>query len=112
MDISEIFKMLGDPRALQERMREAQERIGSSTATGSAGGGMVKITLNGNFEMTGIEIAPEAADPPDPAMLGDLVRAAHNDAVARLREALQRQLSDAAGGMPLPPGLFGGGGTP
>ncbi len=110
MDISEVLKMLGDPRALQERMREAQERVGRTSATGSAGGGMVKITLNGSFEMSSIEISPEAMDPPDLAMLGDLVRAAHNDAAARLRETLQRELAGAAGGLPIPPDLFGGGG--
>ncbi len=109
MDISEVLKMLGDPRALQERMREAQERVSRASATGSAGGGMVKITLNGSFEMTGIEIAPEVLDPPDPALLGDLVRAAHNDASARLRETLQRELAGGTGGLPLPPDLFGGG---
>lgn len=109
MDISEILKMLGDPRALQERMREAQDRMARTTATGSAGGGMVRITLNGSFEMTGIEIAPEVLDPPDPALLGDLVRAAHNDAAARIRETLQRDLAGAAGGLPIPPDLFGGG---
>ena len=110
MDISDILKLLGDPRALQDRMREAQERVSRSTAVGSAGGGMVRITLNGTFEMTAIEISPEVLDPPDLAMLGDLVRAAHNDAAARLRETLQSELSGAAGGLPIPPDLFGGGG--
>jgi len=102
--------MLGDPRALQERMQEAQERISKTTVVGSAGGGMVKITLNGGFEMLGIEIAPEVVDSSDVGMLGDLVRAAHNDAVAKLRESLQKEISGAAGGLPLPPNLFGGGG--
>lgn len=109
MELSDVLKLLGDPRALQERMRDAQERVARTTAAGSAGGGMVRITLNGSFEMTGIEIAPEVLDPPDPAMLGDLVRAAHNDAAARLRETLQKELAGAAGGLPLPPDLFGGG---
>jgi len=110
MDISDVLKMLGDPRALQDRMRETQERIGKTTVVGSSGGGMVKITLNGAFEMLGIEIAPEAVDPSDAGMLGDLVRAAHNDAVAKLRETLQKEISGAAGGLPIPPNLFGGGG--
>lgn len=109
MDISEVLKMLGDPRALQERMREAQERVARTTAAGSSGGGMVRITLNGAFEMLGVEIAPEVVDPADLSMLGDLVRAAYNDAVAKLRESLQKEISDATGGMPLPPDLFGGG---
>lgn len=110
MDISEILKMLGDPRVLQERMREAQDRMAKTTAVGSSGGGMVRITLNGAFEMTGIEIAPEVVDASDIAMLADLVRAAHNDAIAKLREILQKEIGGAAGGLPLPPNLFGGGG--
>jgi nucleoid-associated protein EbfC len=111
MDMSDLLKMLGDPRAMQERMQEAQARIGKAESVGSSGGGMVKITLNGNFEMLKIEIAPEVVDPSDIAMLGDLVRAAHNDAVAKLRESLQKEIQDAAGGMSLPPNLFGGGGA-
>ncbi|HSV55607.1 MAG TPA: YbaB/EbfC family nucleoid-associated protein [Magnetospirillaceae bacterium] len=108
MEITDLLKMLGDPRALQERIREAQERVARTTVVGFSGGGMVKITLNGVFEMTAIEISPEVLGTGEVGLLADLVRSAHNDAAAKLRETLQRDLAGAAGGLPIPPDMFGG----
>lgn len=111
MNFAEIMEMLRNPQALQARAEELKRKTESVVAVGSAGGGLVKVTLNGAMELLACEIAPEAIDPSDPVLLQDLVRAAHNDAAYRVREALQKELAagmaDLAGGMPLPPGLFG-----
>ena len=100
MDLSEMMKMLKDPQALQRQALEAQARMAAISAVGSAGGGMVRITMSGTMELLHIEIAPEAIDPSDPGMLQDLVKAAHNDASQRVKEALQADVARSMGGLP------------
>lgn len=105
MDFSDVMRMLRDPSAIQAQAEQLKAKTEAIEVTGSAGGGMVKVTLSGAFELKGIEIAPEIVDPTDVAMLQDLVRAAHNDAMAKAREAVAREFQ---AGMGLPPGLMGG----
>lgn len=99
MDLGEIMKMLKDPKALERQANEAKERVAAVSATGSAGGGMVKVTLNGAMEMLAVEIAPDAVDPSDIPMLQDLVRAAFNDASAKVAEAVKAEVSRSMGGL-------------
>jgi DNA-binding YbaB/EbfC family protein len=108
MNIAELMEMLRNPQAIQARIAELKERTTSVLATGSSGGGMVRVSLNGGFEMLSCEIAPEAVDPADVALLQDLVRAAYNDASAKIREAAQKELVAGMEGLPIPPGLLGG----
>jgi len=100
--------MLRNPQAIQARMVELRERTERIRATGSAGGGMVRVTLNGALEMISCEIAAELASGGDAAFLQDLVRGAHNDAAAKVKEAVQAELSAGMEGMPFPPGMLGG----
>jgi DNA-binding YbaB/EbfC family protein len=109
MDFSNLLDMLRNPQALQAQVKEMQQKTASIRATGQSGGGMVKITLSGEMELLECHIAPEVIDPSDPGMLEDLVRAAHNDATSRVKEALQKQLAENMGGLSIPPGTFGGG---
>lgn len=114
MDLAQMMEMLRNPQAIQAKVNELRSRTASIRATGSAGGGMVRVTLNGEMEMLACEIAPEVVDPKDTVLLADLVRAAHHDAAERVKESLQRELSGGLGGMggpgglQLPPDLFGG----
>ncbi len=105
MNPMDMLKNMGQ---LQEKMREAQERMRSVVVTGTAGGDMVKVTMNGEFQLLNVEISPEAVDPTDQNLLQDLIRAAHNDASARIKETLREGLSEMAGDIPIPPGMFGG----
>ena len=107
MNFADIMEMLRNPQALQARVEELRARTARVQATGSSGGGMVKVTLNGAMDMLGCEIAPEAVDPREAALLQDLVRAAYNDAAAKVKEALQAELAEASGGLPFPPGFPG-----
>lgn len=99
--------ILKNMQQLQSRMNEAQERVKDVTATGTAGGDMVRITLTGEFAVTNVDISPEAIDPDDLGMLEDLVLAAFSDAVYKVKEKIQQEMSSVAGGLDLPPGLFG-----
>ena len=99
--------LLKNMQQLQSKMNEAQERVKEVTATGSAGGDMVRITLTGEFAVQNVEISLEAVDPDDLGMLEDLVLAAFSDAAYKIKEKIQQEMSSVTGGLNLPPGLFG-----
>jgi nucleoid-associated protein EbfC len=100
----DIFKQL---QGLQSQMGEIQEKLHAVRVTGSAGGGMVQVEMNGQMQVEKVLIAPEAVDPKDIPMLQDLVLAAVTDAVDRLKEKIREEVSSATGMMGLPPGLLG-----
>jgi nucleoid-associated protein EbfC len=108
MNFAEMMEMLRNPQAMQARMTELREKTERITASGSAGGGMVRVTLNGALEMLSCEISPEAMAAGDAALLADLVRGAFNDAAAKVKESIQAELSAGMGDMPFPPGMLGG----
>lgn len=101
-DVKQLQKM---QKELQERMGKVQEDLKSQTVEGSAGGGMVTATANGNQELVGLKIKPDAVDPEDVEMLEDLVVAAVNLALEKAKELNQDQMSKVAGGIKIP-GLF------
>ena len=92
---------------IQARMNEMQQRLGEIHVTGSSGGGMVHVEMNGQMIVTGVKIAPEAVDPQEIEMLQDLVLAAVTDALARVKEKMKEEASSVTGGIDLPPGLMG-----
>ena len=101
MDILKNFQNI------QSRMGEMQDRLKDLTVSGTSGGGMVVIEMNGQMEVTGVTISPEAVDPEDIGMLQDLIFAAFSDASAKMKEKMKEEMSSLTGGMDLPPGLFG-----
>ena len=95
-------KMLQQVQQMQEQM---QRRMAELRVEGSAGGGMVKATMDGAKNLLGVTIEKDAVDPNDVEMLQDLVVAAVNEAARKVDEALQDQIGAMTGGMKLP-GLF------
>jgi len=89
---------------LQANMQKAQEQLGSLEVIGEAGGGVVKIFMNGRHEVRRVQIDPAVAGD-DREMLEDLVTAACNDATRRVAAAVQRRMADAMGGLQLPAGV-------
>ncbi len=94
------FDILKNASAFQEQFARMQEGLASETATGSSGGGIVSVTLNGKFELVSVRLDPVAVDPRDIGMLQDLIVAAHADAAERIKEALKERLGPMAGGFP------------
>lgn len=90
---------------LQARFQEAQEKVKAVEAEGQSGGGMVRVTLNGSGHATALTIDPSLVDPKDVGMLEDLLRAAINDARAKVDARVNEEMSKATGGFPMPPGL-------
>ncbi len=81
---------------MQQEAAQAQQQLASTELVGSAGGGVVLVTLNGHLHLVGIRIRPEAVDPEDPSMLEDLIRAAWQDAHDQVAH-LQSQVDPMAG---------------
>ena len=100
------FKM-PDVGALMTELSRLQYDAERVTADGSAGGGMVLVTVNGKMEVLGVKIEREVVDPDDVKMLEDLVRAATNAAVRNVQEKMRTELTKVAAGFGLPPGLVG-----
>jgi DNA-binding YbaB/EbfC family protein len=90
------FEVLKNAQKLQEQMSEIQEKLGDILVTGSVGGGMVEIDMNGRMEMVAVRIAPELSD--DLAMLQDLIVAAYTSASDKVKEALRNEMGSIAAG--------------
>jgi DNA-binding YbaB/EbfC family protein len=101
------FDILKQFQGLQSRVGELQEKLKSVHIAGSSGGGMVTIEMNGQMQVEKVAIAKEAVDPADIPMLEDLVLAALTDALDKLKDRLKDEVSQATGGLPLPPGILG-----
>lgn len=99
--MGDMFKKMMD---MQKKMSQAQEELAQKTVTSEAGGGMVKVTANGNQQITAIEIEPDAVDPDDLELLEDLVIAGVNKALEEAGEMAQQEMKSSMGGM-LPPGM-------
>ena len=99
------FDILKNAQKIQEQMGVFQEKLCYIRVTGSAGGGMVEIDLNGKMEVLALRIAPEVMDDRD--MLQDLIAAALNNSMEKIREAINQEL----GGL-IPGGLQGIPGMP
>jgi DNA-binding YbaB/EbfC family protein len=91
-------------QALQANMQKAQAEIAAMEVTGEAGGGMVKVTMNGRHEVKRVQIEP-AVIGDDREMLEDLIAAATNDAVRRVEAASAEKMAGVMGGLALPPGM-------
>ena len=92
---------------IQSKMSEMQERLKDIVVTGSAGGGMVRIDIDGQLAVRSVEISPEAVNPEDIQMLQDLILAAFSDASAKIKEKMKEEAASVTGGLDLPPGLLG-----
>ncbi len=93
------FDFLGNAKGFQEKMQQFQSDMQDITATGTSGGGIVSVTINVQLQLLDIKIDPIAVDPRDVPMLQDLIVAAHNAAVEKMRETAKERLGSLAGGM-------------
>lgn len=103
----DLNALMRQAQRLQADVAKAQEEVATMTADGQAGGGMVTVTVNGNFELVKVKLDQAVVDPADVAMLEDLITAAVNAANARMREVTKQHMSKVMGGMNIPgmPGM-------
>jgi DNA-binding YbaB/EbfC family protein len=104
----DLNALMKQAQALQANMQKAQEELAKMTVDASSGGGMVTATVNGQMELVKLSIEKDVVDPNDIGMLQDLVIAAVNQAVEKMRETSKEKMSSMMGGMQIPgmPGLF------
>ncbi len=90
---------------MQMRMEKIQKELGETIVEGTAGGGVVKATVNGQKEFIGIKIDPSAVDPEDVELLEEMIGAAVGDAMGKATILMEDRMSALTGGMKMP-GLF------
>ena len=99
------FDLLKNAQKIQEQMGALQERLGTVVVTGSAGGGMAEVDMNGRLEVLAVRLDREAVDPEEIGLLQDLVKAAVTDAMEKVKEALKDEMGALTGGLGLPGGM-------
>ncbi|MCF3935897.1 YbaB/EbfC family nucleoid-associated protein [Acuticoccus sp. M5D2P5] len=107
----DFLKLMGKAKELQTRMGELQEELKAIEATGEAGAGSVKATVNGQMNLTGIKIDPSLLKPEEAEIVEDLVMAAITDARNKVEPMVQEKTQGLMGSLGLPAGLklpFGG----
>lgn len=94
------FDILKNADAIQQQFKQLQDGLSEVSVTGSSGGNLVNVTINGRMEVTSVRLDPIAVDPRDIQMLQDLIVAAHHDAITKLQEEVKERYGSLLGGMP------------
>jgi len=102
-DLGNLGSLMG---GLQQSIEQMKETAKNTRVEGVAGGGMVRVVASGDNQIVSIHISEEAYE--DRELLEDLVRAATNEALRKVKDVLAQQLAGIAGGLPIPPGLIPG----
>src|SRR6056297_3993338 len=94
-------KLMKQAQQMQAKMKKMQEEMEDRTKEATAGGGVVKVVVNGKQELVDLEIDPEAVDPEDVEMLEDLILAAVNQGMREMQEMVNDEMGKVTGGMNL-----------
>lgn len=94
--------LMAQVRKMQEEMEKAQEALGTEQVTGSAGGGMVEVDMDGHQNVLAVRLKPEVVDPDDVEMLQDLLLAAINDAAEKAKALAEERMGGITGGLDIP----------
>jgi len=103
--MKDLMGMMKQVKDMQERMQRMQEELGAIEVAGSAGGGLVSVTLTGKGDMKRVHIDPSLLKPEEAEIVEDLIVAATSDAKAKVEAQLQQKMAEVTGGLPLPPGM-------
>jgi len=98
--------LLATAQRIQSEVARVREELGQKTVVGETGGGLCRCTANGKGEILALTVDPSIVG--DKKMIEDLAVGAINLALERARELAEADLARVTGGLPLPPGLFGG----
>ena len=102
--MTDFSKVLEKAKDVQNRMKQVQESLKKIEVEGVAGGGLVKVYLNGDGELIKLYISPEIMKESN-EILEDLIKAAHSNSKQKVKMKASEELSKITGGIPLPPGF-------
>lgn len=97
-----LNQMMKQAQQLQQKMAEVQEKLNQAELTGSSGGGLVQVMMNGKGEVKSLKIDPSLIDPKEVEVLEDLIIAACNDAKSKIEQHMTEEMSKVTGGLNLP----------
>jgi hypothetical protein len=100
--IGGMGNLLKQAQEMQSRITKVQEELAQKTVEGSAGGGMVQVTVTGQLNLSAVKIDPTVINPEEKDMLEDLILAAVNDAMRKARELASTEMSKITGGFTIP----------
>ena len=103
--LKDLGGLMQQAQQMQQKMKELQDQLERQEIVGSSGAGLVKVTVNGRNETRRIEIDASLFKPEDKGVVEDLIVAAANDARGKVEAAVQEQMKQITGGIPLPPGF-------
>jgi DNA-binding YbaB/EbfC family protein len=103
--MKDLLGLMGKAKEMQAKFQAMQEQIGDLEASGQSGGGLVKVTLSGKFELKSLKIDTTLMRPDEGEILEDLIVAAHNDAKAKVEALMQEKTRELTAGLQLPPGM-------
>ena len=97
--------LMKQAQRMQRQMEESTKELEAKEFTATSGGGAVEVTVSGKKEILSVKLSEEVVDPDDIEMLQDLIVAATNEALRKMEEESQAQMSKITGGL----GGMGGG---
>ena len=104
-EMGQIAGLLKQLPRIKEEMERLQQRIGQLVAEGDAGGGMVRVRVNGKMEVLACTIGDDAMKTGDRELLEDLIISATNQALTKVRQLINEETMKMAGDLGLPPGM-------
>jgi len=108
-ELGAMMGLLKNQGKIQEEVQKFNAQVGNITAEASAGAGYVTVKVNGRMEVLSVKISEEAMKLNDREMLEDLIAAATNQALTKVRQQLAEESAKMAANIGLPPGMLGGG---
>jgi DNA-binding YbaB/EbfC family protein len=101
-NLTGLAQMLKSASSIGDRVKEMKERLAKQTATGRAGGDLVKVEVTGTGEVTKVRISPELISRNDVELIEELIPVAMNEALAKVRKMNIDMLREATGGISSP----------
>ena len=98
----DMKKMMKDLQKMQGKMAQVQESLQSTVYEAEAGGGLVKVSINGKYEVQAVRLKKEAVDPDDIEALEDLLMAAFNEARAKVDADSSQKMGGLTKGLGIP----------
>ena len=103
--MADFFGLMKQAAELKSKMEAMQAELERVEVDGTAGGGLVTVTLSGKGEMKCVKIDDSLIKPQEKEIIEDLIVAAHADARRKAEGLVQEKMKSVTGGLPLPPGL-------